>query len=216
MSDVIGQAYCINLDTQEFKWTRTRDLLANFGIDVIRHKVSKHPSHRGWRGCVESHLNIIKIAKDRKLDTVTIFEDDIELSDRPGKWINIVESAYDKVRDKDWAVLKMGGTYDHHLEATRLSKNLIRVDNGALWTTHAQIINSKYYDTFLNSKLDIPENKVNIDEFICSEVFYKKMFVVDPLIFYQRPGYSTIDDRNVNRGQRSRKMYKKLKREGII
>lgn len=201
--------FCINLDSQPRKWDMVCKAFAQFGNKLQLTRKSAVVARPPWRGCLQSHLDIIQEAKNKDLDMVLILEDDIQISNK--NWINITTSALKQLKDEDWAVLKLGGTYDHHIQATRISRNLVRIDNGALWTTHAQIINAKYYDTFLNAGLSSPENKTNIDEYICSDVFYKKMFVTDPLLIFQRAGYSTIDDRKVDRGLRSRRMYRKVR-----
>ena len=204
-----NNTFCINLDSQPEKWVTTQQELAKHDGSISANRKSAIAARPPWRGCLQSHLDIIEEAKNRSLDMVLILEDDIQIYN--SNWINVMNSSLKELNSEDWAVLKLGGTYDHHIQATRISKNLVRIDNGALWLCHSQIINSKYYDTFLNAGLSSPKNKTNIDEYICSDVFYKKMFVTDPLLIFQRAGYSTIDDRKVDRGLRSRRMYRKVR-----
>ena len=204
-----SNTFCINLDSQPEKWATTQRELSLYNNTISANRVSGVIDTPPWRGCLQSHLNIIQEAKDRSLDMILVLEDDIKIYNK--SWIRVMNSALEEVSNEDWAVLKLGGTYDSNIQATRMSKNLIRIDNGALWLCHSQIINSKYYETFLNAGLESQSNKTNIDGYICSDVFYGKMFVTDPLLIFQRPGYSTIDERKVDRGLRSRRMYRKVR-----
>lgn len=164
------------------------------------------------RGCMESHLKCIQLAKERGYDYVCIFEDDVSLID-------------DRVQDRlnkssielptIWNMIYLGYNV---LRGCRQSSDLLNLV--VTLTTHAYIIHSRVYDEVLNGITTpwwlIPEMH-NISQFEWNlshsrdviDVFYGKYichrlgqcYGIYPMLAIQAPGYSIIQNRDVDYSQ---------------
>jgi hypothetical protein len=70
-------AFYINLDSRTDRREQFEAECSKMGIEVERFPAIVHPKG-GALGCSASHLQVLKLARDRGLPTVTIFEDDFE------------------------------------------------------------------------------------------------------------------------------------------
>jgi hypothetical protein len=70
------QGFCINLNRRTDRRKEFEDECRRMGILVERFPAVEH-LHGGF-GCVLSHIEVLKLARERKYPTVTIFEDDFE------------------------------------------------------------------------------------------------------------------------------------------
>ena len=83
LRETFEKVYCINLDSRPDKWDTCEQEFKKYGIsDVVeRWSGTQLPTktHRaGARGCLASHLNIIKQCISDKTSNVLILEDDFE------------------------------------------------------------------------------------------------------------------------------------------
>jgi GR25 family glycosyltransferase involved in LPS biosynthesis len=76
ISKYIDAVYFINLDRRVDRLIEIQTELAKMDISGIR--FSAFPHNKGHVGCGYSHLEVLKIARERKLKNVLIFEDDFE------------------------------------------------------------------------------------------------------------------------------------------
>ena len=75
--DYFDEIYCINLDRRPQRWEMAQKEFDKLGIlDKVK-RFSAIDDLGGKRGCFESHMKIIHMAKENKLDNVFIFEDDV-------------------------------------------------------------------------------------------------------------------------------------------
>lgn len=70
-------AFYINLDSRADRRAQFEAECAKMDIQVERFSAIVHPKGRAL-GCTASHLQVLKIARDRNLPNVTVFEDDFE------------------------------------------------------------------------------------------------------------------------------------------
>lgn len=130
------------------------------------------------RGISKSHKKCVQMAKDQKLDSITIAEDDLKLL---SPWsLNLYQNSFDGPI-KDWDLV-FGGIY---------SGDVIE-NNDSLWVKvinkvsglHLYTVNNKFYDKFLSA-----DENYNIDYFL-SEELKAKMYCIYPFVAIQNDGYS--------------------------
>jgi GR25 family glycosyltransferase involved in LPS biosynthesis len=144
-------------------------------FEGIVHTIGRNAS---MRGCAESHLGIIRIAKERGYPFVLLFEDDLHFQAKE-KTLEYAQAAFDCVPD-DFDIAFMG-LYQ--------GSNLIKVNDywsrvGYFSSTHAYVVSAKAYDYILTNY----EKSRHIDRWYAvsplSTIVVHKMFAI------QHPGYS--------------------------
>lgn len=160
--DFVNKGYYINLDYKTERNEKTKQELENNNLLDFVERVSAVAAFSetvkcdygsdDWKkcvdGCTQSHLKIIKDAKENNYERILVFEDDIFFYN--GGFTNsmdIIESAIDEIKDKDWEILYLGGSLlDQYV--TQDGKHLIKV--GGMNTSHAFILNHTAYDTLID------------------------------------------------------------------
>lgn len=149
----------------------------------------------GAFGCLQSHLEIIKEAKNNKYNNVLILEDDVVFNDN-------MESDFEKYYNqlnKEWDMLYLSGNHNRHIQNSfeKINDNIIKCN--LTHTTHCYAVKNTVYDIIIDAlnktivPLDVEYTKIQ-----------KKLncYAFNPSISTQREGYSDIENRKVN--------YKKL------
>jgi GR25 family glycosyltransferase involved in LPS biosynthesis len=106
--DYFDEIYCINLERRKDRWEQCKSEFDKIGISdrVIKFNAFDNKENPK-RGCYDSHLSVIKLAYERKLKNVLIFEDDVAFLKRydDRKLIKAIENL-----DKhDWEFFYLGG-----------------------------------------------------------------------------------------------------------
>jgi len=158
---------------EEFK---KRNIKFNF-FSAERHNDPK-------RGCLESHLNVIKNAIKNNEKYLLIMEDDCKFINGFGN----IESP-----PPNWDMIYLGGTVHRVLD--KKYKGYARIQ---CWTTHGYIINLNNKD--LVSKILEAENyDGEIDRYYLEKIHPNfNAYVCDPMIAIQKPGFSDIENREVS------------------
>ena len=166
------------VDKKEYiqKELKNRNIVHTFFI------ANKHKNPK--RGCLESHLSVIKKAIENKHKYVLIMEDDC-------KFIGNFDSM--KIPPNNWDMLYLGGTVHRVLD--KKYKGYARVQ---CWTTHAYIINltnKNLVDTILLADGYDGE----IDRYYLEKIHPNfNAYVCDPMIAIQKEGYSDIEEKEVS------------------
>jgi GR25 family glycosyltransferase involved in LPS biosynthesis len=132
--------------------------------------------------CFASHLKCIQLAKDNKLPFVLILEDDCMFTSNCNEILN---TTFNELQTLDWDMLYLGANLN--APAYNVSKYLLKL-SGA-YTTHAYIVHERFYDTILNLTLDF-----EIDVCYTKLMNNSNVFMCDPIIAYQLPSYSDLQD----------------------
>jgi GR25 family glycosyltransferase involved in LPS biosynthesis len=158
--------YCLNLDRRQDRWKKASEQFNRFNINVERwsaidgnslnNKLLDYynpsglkgeeasilgiPENKNAIGCLLSHLEIIKNAKDNNYNRILIFEDDIILSN------NFLEEVK-QIEKLDWKLLYLG--------ASQFLWNNIEIKDGhynckKTLGTFAYAIDSSIYDDLIN------------------------------------------------------------------
>ena len=106
----------------------------------------------GSRGCFLSHLEILKQARAKKMNSIVIIEDDLAISSRLQNFIPNIASALGTI---DWSILYLG-----HIEEIKTDKEFeLVLYHKPVMTTHFYAVNANIFDRlifFLESVLERP------------------------------------------------------------
>jgi hypothetical protein len=137
---------------------------------------------KGQVGCLISHLNLIKLCKERNYKRVMIFEDDCGFHDEfEYRFTNL----FNKIKD-DWQMIYLSGSVPEFIENydgySRISKIL---------TTHSYLVKSEIYDIIINNFL---QNLFDHEVDVCYSKLHSSInaHVAMPFLTYQCAGYSDI------------------------
>lgn len=184
---------CINLKERpaKRKWMKQQAKNQQMKLNFFEATLHSNPK----RGCLESHLNVIKNAIKDGHKYLLVLEDDA-LFIRPLKKI--------PPAPKGWAMLYLGGTVKHvfnreeHEEVMKKGKTMwIRM---TCWTTHAYIINlanRELVNDILHSETCGPE--MEIDRYYVDFIHQKyKCYMIHPMVCIQKTGHSDIEGTKVD------------------
>lgn len=163
------EAFYINVDERLDRQQHMTAELSKHGLEgfVKRYSAIK-PEVKTPQTCViasgESHRNIIQYAKDKDLNNILIFEDDVFF--KPGG-MTIIEESLESLSKVDWDVYYFSSNiFDNPLKL--VGENLLRVDG--CYCVHAYAVNKKAYDRLLKYN---PHTDVPVDAYITSSPFNK-------------------------------------------
>ncbi|NCA22183.1 MAG: hypothetical protein EBS86_13715 [Crocinitomicaceae bacterium] len=194
INDVPNILY-INLKERIDRKEQMEESLKNFKftrINAIRHI-------KGLSGCVQSHIYCIEYAKANNFPYVIIFEDDLE-------WtvpIEYVKKIFNILPHIDFDVAVLCPVFS---KGNPVCVNDYFVRGCESQTTLCYVCKNHYYDTLLeNFKQGYKLlEETNIDDLYALDQYWKVLQRKDNWIFAypnlgkQRPGYSNIQNKNVN------------------
>lgn len=191
--DFFSDIYCINLSHRRDRRMHMQSLFNDLNITdrIIWFDAIETPLD-GRIGCRLSHLNIIKQAKENKLDNVLIFEDDV----LPTSQFNLdnLYKSIDTLKSLDWDILYLGGRVVE--PATDINEFLFK---SYFWSTGSYCINN----TAFEKCLELENYSGPVDFFYSSPVQNFNCYSVNPCMFVQHPKFGsnltsgTVDRRNV-------------------
>jgi GR25 family glycosyltransferase involved in LPS biosynthesis len=156
--------YCICMDNVNgnIKWERVdrifnqqkikiKRYIGVNGKDLIVPKICPYSNtevnlNNGNYGCFLSHINIIKESKNRNLDYVLIFEDDIKLSDDFYDCLIYLEKC-----NIDFDMFYFGGAFNNFTNKIEKTENKFIYKYKGAAGLHAYIVSSSIYDYILNN-----------------------------------------------------------------
>ncbi len=195
--DFFEEIYCINLDHRSDRWALAQEEFEKLGIKdrVKRFSAIKHED--GRVGVIKSNLEIVKIARQKNLKNVLVFEDDVKFIFENEPLLNLEKSLKQIVGFK-WKLFYLGA--NTHSKLIKVSNNLILLKNA--FAVHSMAYNQSIYDKFISyaTKVDkIMNSKDILDVWLAQEIQSKDIvLMVNPLLTTQRESYSDIEHRNVN------------------
>ncbi len=205
----IPYAICISLREEEQRRKQTIQECNKIGLPIKFFLTDPHPKG-GVEGCKDSHKQVIQHAKDNNLEYILVLEDDVLFDEQ------VIKQKKPLQVPKNFDMFYLG----YHINrGSRIGNQLLHIQSSL--TTHAYIMHNRVYDLFLNT-LDT-EEAWNIPQFQdlnqferpfftqkppirAIDMFYAKnihharnqTFGVYPMIAYQRPEYSRIENANVD------------------
>ena len=195
--DFFEEIYCINLDHRTDRWQLAQEEFEKLGIKdkVIRFSAISNPD--GRIGIIKSNLEIVKIAKNKKLKNVLIFEDDVKFLFE-NKPLENLQLAINQSKNYKWKLFYLGA--NTHDKLIKISTNLIYLKNS--FASHSMAYHESVYDKFIQYASNINTIKTPndiLDVWLANEIQGKDLcLLVNPLLTTQRESYSDIEKRNVN------------------
>ena len=183
------KSYVINLKRRT---DRLKEINLPFQYEVFeatdgKEKFSDFGKMQGHIGCLDSHRRLINLAKKDKIETLMVMEDDIEVcEDFNDKLIKVMTEL-----PEDWDLLYLGGWNVGDVEKYSESLNWAK----KVYTTHAFIVRDKFYDIILEG---INSRDWKVDVLISDVLPLGKCFICEPILAWQREGFSDIENRVTN------------------
>jgi hypothetical protein len=204
-SRLLNDVWFINLDSREDRRSKTLKELAKIHVQNPT-RVSATRNQLGVVGCLQSHIETLKLAMKSPCEFAAIFEDDVHFLD-PVKTLSSIRHFED---DDDWDVLLLGGMNDGGHESYKSSRLAVRVRR--CMSCVAYIVRKKFVPILLkfwenqlsrimnatseSSRLTYPEISLDVAWWSLQE---KHVFLLaTPLCVVQREDFSDICDKVVS------------------
>ena len=172
----------INLKERNDKKIYIEQELKSRNIKFDFFSATKHNNPK--RGCLESHLTVIKNALSNNEKFLLIMEDDC-------KFINGLSKM--EIPPSNWDMIYLGGTVHRVLD--KKHKGYARVQ---CWTTHGYIINLNNKD-LISKILEVENYDGEIDRYYLEKIHPNfNVYVCDPMIAIQKEGFSDIENKEVS------------------
>ena len=106
--DFFDEIYCINLERRTDRWDQCKSEFDKIGIAdrVIKFDAFDNKENPK-KGCYDSHLSVIKLAYERKLKNVLIFEDDVAFLKKYDD--KILRKSIKSLNETNWEFFYLGG-----------------------------------------------------------------------------------------------------------
>lgn len=154
--EYFDKVFLINLDKRTDRLSRCMDLFTSNGVsdlverfpgivpdpsDDIPYTPDTEKIKVPLYGCLLSHVNIIRKAKENGWKSVLVFEDDVEFLNT-----EIIDQSVDQLSKRDWSLFYLGS--NTHTPLEKVDTNLLRLKFG--YATHAVAYHESFYDSFLD------------------------------------------------------------------
>jgi len=140
----IDRIFYINLEKRKDRYEQINNEFIRFQLDLdkIERYNAIYIPHHTCLGCTISHLNVLKIAKERGYKNILIFEDDFEFLVDEKTFKNNIKIFFEK--RLDFKVIMLS----YHTYHKKNYDDFISITNDAQ-TASGYIVNSKYYDELI-------------------------------------------------------------------
>lgn len=132
--------------------------------------------------CFQSQKKCIQLAKENQLPYVLVLEDDAVFTDDS---FNILEHVFAEIQTMQWDMFFLGANLQ--APANRVSDSVLKL-NGA-YAAHAYMVHERFYDIIINLP-HICEMDVHYHNLMPNHNIY----MCDPMIAYQLPSHSDLQD----------------------
>lgn len=188
--------YVINLDHRADRLSNFVQGFRKIGLEkkevesIVRRWPATSVPHDGARGCILSHLAIVKEAKAKGYKKILVFEDDA-LPFSVNK-VDYLKTSID-VREEDWDVYYLG--YNSHQKLNLTAPSSLLAEE--IFSTHAIAYSHTFFDRFIQS-FERDEIKI-LDVWLRYQVQPNARCLASyPLLFTQSTGYSDIEKKEVS------------------
>ena len=197
----IDDYVCISLDTEKERRKKTLEQCKQLNI-TPKFRIVKRNSNP-VQGCLESHIYCIEWAKKNNLKNILIIEDDVLFD------TNLINTMKPINIPNDWDMIYFG--YNGNAGG-KIDENLLKLYSG--FTTHCYLIKDTIFDIVLdtiNTEWNNNLKPIGMEteqslKLKAIDVFYskiihakrKKTYGIYPIVAFQRPEFSTIENRFVD------------------
>ena len=201
--EYIDKIIYINLD---YRIDRKEEIENEFKrLQIPSDKIIRFSAIRtsdGAIGCSLSHIEVLKMAIENKWKNYLVLEDDCNFIDDTEFIDKVIEHFFNNVTK--WDVLNFGRGYFQQFSDTNV-KYIQKVHDVS--TTTAFIVNQDFYERLLQNFVEGCENfkrQPYNRGMYCIDRYWKSLqqdsnwYITNPSIGYQRTGFSTIENMDVN------------------
>jgi glycosyl transferase, family 25 len=187
-------SFYINLDSRTDRKEQFEEECKKMNINPERFSAIKHDI--GAIGCGESHLAIIKKARDLKLEFVTIFEDDFQFLVTRDEYDNIVSNL-----PSDYDIVMLS----YNMRQCEPFNEMFGIVKEC-WTASGYIVSSRVYDRLIQTweeALELLKQPPHEVEKYALDVYWKhigglKWYYSLKRVGLQRPSWSDLVRQNVD------------------
>ena len=195
MSENIERIIYINLDKRKDRLEEINNEIKNFDLEDKTERFPAIYHSNGIVGCGNSHLNVLKLAKERKYKNILILEDDFYFVVSKEEFESNLKLFFDNVKDYDVCLISYNA---QKLDNISEFPYLLKVIEAQ--TTSGYLVNERYYDTLIK----LYEESTPLLEstgkhwIYAPDQIWKKLQKVDKWYCFknrfgkQRPGFSDI------------------------
>jgi hypothetical protein len=131
--------------------------------------------------CFQSQKKCIQIAKEQKLPYVLVLEDDVVFTNNVG----IFKDVFETIQTMEWDMFFLGANLQKPTK--RITEHILKI-TGA-YAAHAYMVHERFYDTILN----LP-HICEMDVHYHNLMEHHNVYMCDPMIAYQLPSHSDLQD----------------------
>lgn len=215
--DAFGRIVCINLDERQDRWARVQQATAALldGVclerfSAIKPDLAQDPVHNGRAGCLLSHRRVIEQAYRDGLESVLVFEDDLDFDHQ---FDARIQPTLETLRRTEWDVFYLGMTPKAPLLPA--GEGLVRTLGGT--TTHAIAYHRRVMPELLKqlpdetSVLRFLSRHKSVDRYYWQHLAPRvNAYASSPLLVFQRDGFSNIQQaKTTSNQQQARESFEK-------
>lgn len=195
MSKNIDHVFYINLEHRKDRKEQIENELEIMSLKQKSERFEAIKGNPGGIGCGLSHIEVLKIAKERNYENILLLEDDFEFVISKDEFETQLSLFFDKVKEYDICMLGFNHQKIDDSSYDFLDKVL------ESQTTSAYLINQRFYDILIhNFEEAVNIYKVNPSSHWLYSIdqYWKKLqptsfwYAFKKRIGIQRPGYSDI------------------------
>jgi GR25 family glycosyltransferase involved in LPS biosynthesis len=196
LNSYFEKIYCINLESRKDRWEQSLIEFKEHNLITDRYNAidgkivnSLGRLSRGEHGCLLSHLNVIKDAKENNLSKILVLEDDVEFSE------NMTQKFFTYIEElDDWDIIYFGAY--HSLNNPYNPYPLLQITDHFYKTIHSvaahcYAVNSTVYDALIE---EISKKSKPLDDHHTEIQKKFKCFVIRPHLAWQKPSFSDIGE----------------------
>ena len=164
--DFFEKIYCINLDHRVDRWQHAQQEFEKVGVLERVERFSAIKDKDGRLGLIKSVLQLIKQSKEKGINNILIFEDDVHFLNNT---VEILEKSISQIGNLDWWLFYLGANTHEPLQLITKSKpNILVLKKG--FATHSLCYNKKTFDFFIRKyeSLDKVEYEDILDVFMAN------------------------------------------------
>lgn len=207
INNYFDKIFCINLQKRTDRWNEMCRIFREQNLNVTRYNAVdgnimgwtnerytvKLSAFNGAMGCIASHLNLYKMAKQNNLKNILIMEDDCEFVP------NLNQIFVERIKEvpDDWDLLYFGGFHETRggqFMPEKISTNVVRAKR--IITTTCYAVKNTVYDLIINTiEKDIPSPVTAIDGYLAAYIQPKcNTYAFHPPLAWQRGSFSDIQN----------------------
>jgi GR25 family glycosyltransferase involved in LPS biosynthesis len=194
VNEVFPHKVCINLDRDLGSWGRLQAVLTRHDIRGVRRFPAVDGSRlklpAAWRhsagayGCLLSHLQVVREARQQGLPSLLVLEDDVRFDPSFSEKFPVFVRGV----PADWDMLFLGAL--HREDPDPVAENVVRIRQA--YCTHAYALRNSIFDAFIAVNDGSP-NQVDVNNGVLQSSHHCYGFA--PNLAWMEPHYSSIQER---------------------